>query len=764
MKSSLLSGAVLALVLASPAARAQTHVNTRADGATLAFNTANMARVVRLIAADPVAQARWQAQRQIAEKSLIAPPRDERGIDAALEALALAYRVTGERRFADGARGLLLARAAKADWLTDMPLSRRDPPWRSDLGMGFAAASYGIAYDAIRDSLSPEDRKTIVAGLVRGAIVPILNDWVDGSRRIHTLDTMGHNWWAHIVFGAGVGVLAILRDEPRAADWARRIDAASVEWFEFAGSRFEAKPETFGADGAYSETIGYAELALHSLMLFRRSWQETFGQAPASIPALAHTADYFLAASYPRKEGWVSLNFGDSRPPSCGCHTLADFWAMGDRNPAYLRYIDGFAGGAGKDAWADATNLPYLPDAASRSHASLAALPTSSIFKSEGLVTLRDGWADGATMVALKSGFTWNHNHADAGSFILYHHGKALLADSGHSGYSTPEYDGYYRQSVAHNIVTIDGKAEPPGDLYDGSRFMGGVDHLIDTPGFRYVWADATGPTSRNFQRNFRNLLWIGDTMLVIDDLKSWDVGQFEWLLHYQGTAKRTGQVLTIADGADAVAVKPLFPQPFPEAGLPTDYPEAMRLVEHEGLADEDPRKKQTYLGFQPSGMSDREKFVVAIQPIEAGKALSRIERMEGLNWIGLRIIAADRVTEVYMNLLADGRIRHRNANATLGGYETDAYLLALSWPTGRGSASAPDQFFVANGSYLRKGGEVLLDSLSKVFAHVDRQSGAIALSRQAEATVRIGCGRNLRLGTATIPCDGSVAMVGPRR
>lgn len=748
----------MATALATPAC-----AQARPEGAQLAFNAANIARANHMVATDAVAKARWEAQHKIAEDALAKPPRAERSIDAALEALALAYRLTGEARYAAGARTLLLQRAAKENWLTDKPLADRNPAWQSDLGMGFAAASYGIAYDAVRDTLSQSDRKTIVAGLVRGAILPVLNDWVDGRERIHTLDTMGHNWWGHIVFGAGVGVLAILRDEPRAEAWARRIDEAGVEWFKFAGSRFESKPETFGSDGAYSETIGYAELGLHSLMEFRRSWQEVHGKPAAPIPGLERTADYFLAASYPKANGWVSLNFGDSRPPSCGCHTLADFWALGDHNPAYLRYIDGYAAVAEKDAWGEATNLPYLPDAADRARASLARLPGATIFPSQGLVTMRTAWTPGATMFAMKSGFTWNHNHADAGSFILYHNGKTLLADSGHSSYATPEYDGYYRQSVAHNVVTIDGKAETPSDLYDGSRFPGTVDHLIDTPGFRYVWADVTGPTSRYFQRNFRNVLWIDDTILAIDDLKSWDVGQFEWLLHYNGTARRSGQTIKVEDGDAAVDVQPLFPQPLPIGGLPTDYPEAMRLVEHQGLKDAEPKVVQPYLGFQPAEKSDRTKFIVAIQPLDFGKTPSRIERLESTNWIGVRITNASRVTEVYLNLLADGRLRHRNANASLGGFETDAYMLALSWPAGQARDAEPDRFFVANGSYLRKGERVLVDSLSKVFAQVDAAGRQVRLSRQPTAHVRLACSGPITADGTRISCDSGIAVIPPK-
>jgi hypothetical protein len=72
-------------------------------------------------------------------------------------------------------------------------------------------------------------------------------------------------------------------------------------------------------------------------------------------------------------------------------------------------------------------------------------------------------------------------------------------------------------------------------------------------------------------------------------------------------------------------------------------------------------------------------------------------------------------VTDVYFNLLADGRIRHRNANANLGGWETDAYILALTYPEG-GGPQKPKRWFVADGSYLRRDGRVELDSLSKAF------------------------------------------------
>ncbi|HEX8992256.1 MAG TPA: hypothetical protein VF784_11320, partial [Anaerolineales bacterium] len=56
-----------------------------------------------------------------------------------------------------------------------------------------------------------------------------------------------------------------------------------------------------------------------------------------------------------------------------------------------------------------------------------------------------------------------------------------------------------------------------------------------------------------------------------------------------------------------------------------------------------------------------------------------------------------------------------------LGGWDTDAYLLALTRPASSAEA-APDtvsRCFVACGSYLRKGSKVVLSSLSKIDAVV---------------------------------------------
>jgi hypothetical protein len=116
-----------------------------------------------------------------------------------------------------------------------------------------------------------------------------------------------------------------------------------------------------------------------------------------------------------------------------------------------------------------------------------------------------------------------------------------------------------------------------------------------------------------------------------------------------------------------------------------------------------------------------------------------QIERLESKDMIGVRLRQAGTTTEVYLNLLADGRLRHRNANLTVNGWETDAYLTAITFPDGSDMTN-PDtatRYFVADGSYLRRNGKVVLDSLSKVFM-VAGQNVLLQGQPVIHATVRV--------------------------
>ena len=85
---------------------------------------------------------------------------------------------------------------------------------------------------------------------------------------------------------------------------------------------------------------------------------------------------------------------------------------------------------------------------------------------------------------------------------------------------------------------------------------------------------------------------------------------------------------------------------------------------------------------------------------------------------IGVRIHEGENVTDVYLNLRADGRRMHVNSNNAFDGWETDAYLVAVTRRAGsnENDPDSAERYFVACGSYLRKQGKIVLDSLSKIY------------------------------------------------
>jgi len=241
------------------------------------------------------------------------------------------------------------------------------------------------------------------------------------------------------------------------------------------------------------------------------------------------------------------------------------------------------------------------------------------------------------------------------------------------------------------------------------------------------------------FRRNFRHILWIGDVILIIDDVKSYQPGQFQWLLHVGEKVTEKAADMHVVGPHGEVLVRPLFPAQLPP-GLPADFPEAMRVVEQSGFKDHDVKHPDIYYSFEPPITTDQTTFVVALILKNPDKPEPLVERFQSENLEGIRITQSGTVTEVYVNTLAEGRIRHRNAIVSANGWDTDAYLTALTYPENadRTKTENLSGLFVADGSFLRREGTVVFDSLSKVFMNAAYSAGKLDVSLQGQPHIHI--------------------------
>jgi Heparinase II/III-like protein/Heparinase II/III N-terminus len=123
-------------------------------------------------------------------------------------------------------------------------------------------------------------------------------------------------------------------------------------------------------------------------------------------------------------------------------------------------------------------NLQFPPgDASCDGIQSYSEAPTCYMlrhFRDVGYVIVRSDWAipsDEASMLFIQGGFfNTTHRQADDFSFEWFEHGRKILSDSGHYGYSRDKWQRYFESTRAHNTIEVDGRNY---SSHDGGRTYG---------------------------------------------------------------------------------------------------------------------------------------------------------------------------------------------------------------------------------------------------------------------------------------------------
>ena len=615
--------------------------------------------------------------------------------------LAFHYRVTGAEESRRGAVTLLRWVMEFSPWNAQAPKNG----WRSDLWTADYAAAVGLALDQLGAALDGPTRAGWLTILLERGVRPVLEEWIDPARRIHALDSMGHNWWSVCVAGATIGLFAAREVEPQADELLQRVGDAFGEFFAYPGNPLQNKHATFGAQGDFIESVGYLDYTLyHPVFLFDLYRQHAGRDLASEIPVLARICDYYLAVVQPLKTGLQRVNFGDM---GSGRDTLSFhegrtaavwLWLAGEFKREDLFHLARRT----QPNPADLFELLFWP--AKLEGASFAGAPGDAVFEHIGVVVLRDGYHDEATVLAVKTGEMWNHNQSDAGSFILSSAGVEFLVDPGTTEYSNPLHAAYFKSSRAHNVTLHAGRGQRE-DLDDlGTRLMGCIGGRLFAPSYRYVLADATGPWEGVYRRYHRHFLWIEDFVVLVDDLLAWQEGMWTNLFHFAGEVTVEGSRFRIRNQGQSLLAHVVSPCPV-AMELATGY--ASRICPNE-LKHEYEVTEKPYLMVVYPAAGLREKIVTVFEL--PGGSPRQVEALAGDGMSGVRVTGPDGSWEIVCHHRADGRIMHLNPELSFGGLRTDAFLLAVH----RDAAGKMDRAGVHGGSYLREGGKVLFSSLSK--------------------------------------------------
>lgn len=572
--------------------------------------------------------------------------------------LGFGYYYTGDERYFEKARDLMLTYAGYKKW------HGKGCQGRSELNNGHFCVGMAFGFSMFYDKLTEEEKKLIADATYRMGILPAFEDWVLPNTKIHALDTMGHNWWIVCVSSAAFAAVVMkdmTEDNKRLIEIAAK---AAKAWFEYKGNPINAKNVNIDNGGFY-ESISYFDYSLREYLRFRHVYAAEFGKAPFEDSELIKkAADYFTYCSYSSDIDDYAVRFGDTSGKGLmqACqHILGEGFDF----PTLRKTVR------------DCTHREYdLYDAVFYNQIykgdAKDADKKAVCYDKIGWAIFRSGYDKNSTMLAVKCGDTWNHAHADAAHFEFYKNGINEIYDSGTCNYGEKEYLDYYVTSAAHNVVLFNGKGQDKRDFLTHSRICGALYNFTAQDGFGYVAADATGPMGRFFRKHIRHFVVLEKFILIYDDIESYEPGEVSFLLHAE--EKNSFRMMT-----------------------------KCTIEKKKGYIDHNIESPVDYLCFNQKTDEDcKAKFVsVILLDDNVMPEMSEIEN-------GYKLTCGD--TTVYINILSDGRIMHKNCTNTFDGYETDAVILT----------DCGGKHGVVNGSIVRKGGKSILDTLARITGWCD--------------------------------------------
>ena len=344
--------------------------------------------------------------------------------------LALAYKLTGERKYFDYAWPHLKACAEMPDW---------NPSHHIDVGT--LAYGYAIAYDWFYDVMTDEQRKIMEKGAYENVFYTV-NRAVENKDTpyCNILMTNNHNVFCNA--GVMATVLAFMDAYP---DVASKIGADVVRILE-------PFMDKFAPMGAYYEGPYYAETAINYTVRVFAAMQPVLGTLYGLDKAQGFDgiADFVVLL----QSDVAAYNFADSKMSLLDIAGM--FWIFDHYGRRGLK--DSLAEKNFRDSSAQVAAEAILwYNVNDDGECNLA---TEIHYPNEEIISMRDEYRDGQTFVGIKAGKTvYAHSHLDAGSFVFDALGRRWAYDFGQDNYNLyykyNHWDVFRLRAESHNTLVI---------------------------------------------------------------------------------------------------------------------------------------------------------------------------------------------------------------------------------------------------------------------------------------------------------------------
>ena len=456
-----------------------------------------------------------------------------------IDSLALAYALTHNADYGAAAASRLEALAAD-DWWYGKNAEM--------LNTSAAIRTMGLAYDWLYDALTPDQRAQVRTAIVEHGIKAVLTATEKGDWWTHWY----HCNWGSVIYGeVGTAALALLADDPSAAECVR-LSQRKIWHYTHA----------LNEDGSWGESATYGAFAWSNAILFADALRRVSGDDLFDIPRLRKLPMWFITLLEPGGANFVPFSNCQKGSSSATAflYRLAREHRDGHAQLVARQMTEGRRGDLFSFLWYDPAVEPKP----------LSDWPLDTLFRDLDWAFLRSSREDPhATLFALKGGHKeWDHSHHDTNSFVLYAYGKPLLIDL------------FYPHNIwgclteAHNTIMVNGKDQSGRVNVAGGRddpeHQGIVADLVDAPWYARIVGDASlayDPANlTSFIRETMYLRHVGaetppDYFVMLDDVETPALSRIDWLLHTYGDAKFSDNTLTVTQGDAAVDVTLVSPE-----------------------------------------------------------------------------------------------------------------------------------------------------------------------------------------------------------
>nr|QMS47797.1 PL17 alginate lyase [uncultured bacterium] len=422
----------------------------------------------------PLLASSFQKNREMVDHALeqpidVPPPGEAGGYEherhkqnyREMRAAGLLFQITGQEKYAQFIRRMLLKYAKLYPTLGAHPLSHNQSPgklFHQSLNEAVWLVYTVQAYDCIYDWLSEQDRSLFEKNIFRPMARWLSDEHPHEFNRIHN-----HGTWAV----TAVGMLGLVLDDQELVDKALYGTEKNGQ-----GGFLKQLDLLFSPDGYYMEGPYYIRYALRPFFLFA----EALERNRPKLKIFAYR-DSILKKAY---FAAVKTTFPDGVfPPINDASRTMNVAAVGvviANDIAYYRYgksqeLLGLKKLQGRVVL-NICGLTVARDFGDGQNIEIPQWPSVEFrdgFDGQrgGLGILRTGKGNEQTMLLMKYGVHGKgHGHFDKLHFILYDQGRSVVPDYGFArwinmepkfgGRYLPENTTYAKQTVAHNTVVVD--------------------------------------------------------------------------------------------------------------------------------------------------------------------------------------------------------------------------------------------------------------------------------------------------------------------